>query len=650
MRQLFTSILAVAGVAVSAGAQAQNQTVEAYGSLPEISAPSLSPDGRWLSSQCVSNQQSALCINDLNTGDLSYVIPVPPDSAVTESYFASNDYFIVSLAFQQTLNTVNGLETITNVRAMAIQPETGESAPLMRGQRWSTNTTNVISRESESPNTVLVEMVFFERPEVRTGSRMASEAIFINELYRVNLDSGNARRVSTNEARQRILDVTGETVALVLHDPSSYEFEIRRDNARGELLYSGSHQSDVPSVMGQFDETGLLVFFQTGEHRGYSRLDLDTKEITRVSGLDLDLISGPIFDWNGYVVGFNGEKDRKFQQAFIHEGLARDVRALGSALGVPVQIEDFSEDLDLVVLSTYEMGRPDTYYLYERSAGALSLIGSTYPALAEVELPQRELFHYETADGLEIEAILTTPVGWSCDQGALPLVMLPHGGPAARDSLAFDWWAQAYAAEGYAVLQPNFRGSDGYGRAFQEAGFGEFGGLMIHDILDGARALQAAGVARTGPYCVAGGSYGGYAALMAGILAPSEVACVVAFAPVTNPATMLREERDFGSFVAYDFWEQYMGSLLWNGGASASISPVQRAEELTMPTLVLHGSEDSIVPIEQSENLNRAMGRNASQFEYVELEGETHFFDLPQSRRTMLSQSLELFEATIGQE
>ncbi|MFS2318426.1 alpha/beta hydrolase family protein [Maricaulis sp. D1M11] len=647
MRALLSGLVVSLGLVLASGAKAQS--IEIWAALPEISQPSLSADGRWLSTRCVSQGNASICINDLTTGELSYVIPVPAESWVVDAYFASNDHFLVSLAFQQQINTSEGMRSMTVTRAMAIRPETGENTLLMRGQRWSTDTSNIASLDLDDPENVLVEMRFLRRPEVSLGSRMASRETFESQLFRVNLDSGDVRHLDTNDLYSRVIDAYGETRAVILFDPVNREFEIRRDRERGELLYAGVHESDAPSVMGMTDESGLLVFFQVGENRGYRRLDLQTGDVTAFATPEINLLTAPIFDRENYLVGFEGEMNGVSRQSFIDEGFRNDVSALQGVLGVPVRLETYSADRDLVLISTDESARPKSYFLYQRSAGALSPVGDTYPGLAEVALPERRSFVYQAADGLNIEAIVTTPAGWQQGQEALPMVVLPHGGPAARDSLGFDWWAQAYAAQGYVVIQPNFRGSDGYGRGFREAGFGEFGGRMIEDILDGGRALQAAGIARSGQFCVAGGSYGGYAALMAGITAPQDVACVIAFAPVTNPSTMLREERNVGEFTAYHFWEQYMGNILWDTEAASAVSPVRRASELTMPTLVLHGTEDSVVPIEESEVLTRAMGRDAPDYEFIELDGETHFFVLSQSRQILLERSLELMERTLRQ-
>ena len=251
---------------------------------------------------------------------------------------------------------------------------------------------------------------------------------------------------------------------------------------------------------------------------------------------------------------------------------------------------------------------------------------------------------YTASDGLEIPAVLTTPPG---GEGPYPLVVLPHGGPQVRDDLRFDWWAQAYAQMGYMVLQPNYRGSAGYGLEFIEAGYDEFGGRMVEDMLDGARHLQSEGLAHAGGFCMAGASYGGYAALMGAILAPEEVACVVAVNPVTEPVSLIGEGLAVDAESLVTFWERYVGDRYMSGEAASEISVVSRAGELAASILVFHGEEDNVVSIDQSQALARSL-RGSDQFTFVPLEGDDHYMSRAGSRREVLERSLALFDETIG--
>ena len=646
MKNLVLTALVAGAAALSGVAGLQAQSVEDYAATPLDAHPRLSPNGRWLATHCTQRSRVAACVYDLQANALMHVIPAPEGAWLDSAYFASDDYLLLSLSSYNTMNTGDGIRRFQVSRTLSVDVANGEVALLAPDLRGSTNTTNIVSLDIDDPDTVLIEMNYYRDSQAQTGSRYASASGFESLLYEVDLASGETDRIDRSEIMGRVVDARGDVVAEIHFEESSSLYEIREPGRNGAVIYSRTHLSDAPRVLGFIGENDFLAIFPS-ERGGYRRINRTTGEISPLTDIDLDIVSRPIWDYENRLVGFSGERDGLKAQHLFDEGLGADARALGNALGAPVIIESFTPDRNMLLLTLSEPGRPQTYYLYERSAGSVAIVAEGYPNLSEANLPQRRFYAYQASDGLQLEGVLTTPAGWSEADGPLPLVVLPHGGPASRDDLDFDWWSQAYASQGYLVLQPNFRGSTGYGVDFQQAGYGEFGDRMVEDILDGGRALQAAGLAQGGQFCVAGASYGGYAALRAGILAPQEVACVVAVAPVTDPVVLLAEARSFGGSVfAYDFWEQYIGDIVFDRDEAARISITRNAASLTMPVLLMHGDDDAVVPLEASEALRRNMTRDQA-LEYVELEGENHFLHLGESRRLLLTRSLALFEQSL---
>jgi dipeptidyl aminopeptidase/acylaminoacyl peptidase len=175
---------------------------------------------------------------------------------------------------------------------------------------------------------------------------------------------------------------------------------------------------------------------------------------------------------------------------------------------------------------------PRSYFFLDRTTHKARFIASTYPKLNKDQLGKTKPFPYKARDGLDIPSYLTLPPGKTPKM--LPVVILPHGGPRARDEMAFDWQAQFLANRGYAVMQPNFRGSSGYGRRFEEAGYGQWGLKMQDDITDGVRKLIADGIADPKRICIVGGSYGGYAALAGAAFTPDLYACAVSWAGIST--------------------------------------------------------------------------------------------------------------------
>jgi pimeloyl-ACP methyl ester carboxylesterase len=633
-------------IALIAGAQASAQPVDAYAQLPSFAGVEISADGRSLAATCPTAQFQRICVYDLNTGGAPVSVPVSDGIALTDFYFPSNTHLLVRTTIQQAVSASSGTDDYSFDRAVVVNFQTGDAAPLMGNVRWSTSNANVISLNRGDPDTVLVEMTLLRTSGIQTGSNIDRAAEYLNQLYRVNLDDGRGRRLDSDRSLYRVVSADGDIMARVYHDIQTGEFQVRAGEQRGAVLYEASHTYDRPAATGFIDATGLAFEMDTEHGRGVFRLDLESAEITDPFGFSETGYQRPLFDRYGQLWGFTARAGDQLVQRIVDEGLRSDQDVFSAALGTEIMIEAFSDDRNKIAFSAAGPGTPHTRYLFERDKGEIGLLSPAYPALAGADLPQRRMISYAASDGLTIPAVLTTPPGFTGEQAA-PLVVMPHGGPAARDGVEFDWWAQAIAAQGYVVLQPNFRGSDGYGPEFREAGFGEFGGLMIEDILDGARHLQAEGLAREDGFCLTGASYGGYASLMGAARAPDEVACVIAFAPVTNPITLLGRSSREGGETALAFWEEYIGSRFQSSDRADANSPLAQASRLTMPVLVMHGTLDDVVPAEQSRALARAMGA-ATTFTYVELENETHYLDLPTSRMDLLSRSLEIFDAVLG--
>ncbi len=213
--------------------------------------------------------------------------------------------------------------------------------------------------------------------------------------------------------------------------------------------------------------------------------------------------------------------------------------------------------------------------------------------------------------------------------------MLPHGGPYLRDTDRFDYWAQFLVERGYAVLKPNFRGSAGYGDAFLEAGFEEWGGAMQNDLIDGVDWMVEQGLADPERVCIVGGSYGGYAALVAAFSTPERFRCAAAFAGVTNLDRLVERWRAFelGELAA---------AHVQTGAERAAASPLEQVERIELPLLIVHGDLDRSVMIEQSRDLVAALEAADKPVRYIEQPGGDHHLSLQSHRREFLS-SLEAF-------
>ena len=229
----------------------------------------------------------------------------------------------------------------------------------------------------------------------------------------------------------------------------------------------------------------------------------------------------------------------------------------------------------------------------------------------------------------------------------MPLIVMPHGGPESRDDQAFDWWSFFYAANGYLVYQPNFRGSDGYGNYFRTAGHGEWGRKMQSDISEGVEKLIADGIVDKSRVCIVGASYGGYAALAGATLTPSLYSCAVSINGVSDLPKMLGSEAK-SSLYSSDYWKILIGDRFSDSETLKAISPVDNAENARAPILLMHGKDDVVVPIAQSRRMARALKRNRKPHEFIEMQGEDHWLSRAPTRTEMLRESLRFINENIG--
>jgi dipeptidyl aminopeptidase/acylaminoacyl peptidase len=237
---------------------------------------------------------------------------------------------------------------------------------------------------------------------------------------------------------------------------------------------------------------------------------------------------------------------------------------------------------------------------------------------------------YPAADGTMIPAYLTLPVG-STGKG-LPAIVMPHGGPSARDEWGFDWLVQFYAARGYAVLQPNYRGSSGFGADWRSKNGFQSWPKAIGDIDDAGRWLLSQGIAAPGKIAIVGWSYGGYAALQSGVVDPGLFKAIVAIAPVTDLARLRDNAQNYTNGAIVD---QQIG----HGDYIKAGSPAQNAAAITVPVMLFHGDVDLNVPVDQSRLMAERLRNAGKAVDYAEFKGLDHQLDSADARSQMLANS-----------
>lgn len=313
-------------------------------------------------------------------------------------------------------------------------------------------------------------------------------------------------------------------------------------------------------------------------------------------------------------------------------------KALGDRHGALVSR---SRDGAIKIVHVGGSNDPGSYYIYDEAVGVMAVFARSNEAIQPARLSPSKYISYQARDGLKIHANLTLPKGR--DPKGLPLIILPHGGPyGIRDALGYEVEVQFLASRGYAVLQPNFRGSGGYGEAHLKAGEGAIGRQMQDDLDDGMDWLVAKDIADPARVCVVGSSYGGYAALWAVTRNPDRYRCAASFAGVTDWDQMLKYDARFFTRSGIRKWR---GVIQGNEDFDLdTVSPLKYAMHLTRPVLLAQGMEDTIVPPRQAKIYVAALESAKKDFEYVPYEKEGHGFGDPANLADWLKK-LEAFLA-----
>jgi dienelactone hydrolase len=303
-----------------------------------------------------------------------------------------------------------------------------------------------------------------------------------------------------------------------------------------------------------------------------------------------------------------------------------------------ISIIDASADETKLLLYASSDIDPGRYYLFNKATKQLVEIARNRPALDDVKLGTVKPISYPASDGTVIPGYLTIPAG--SDGKNLPTIVMPHGGPASRDEWGFDWFAQFFVNRGFAVLQPNYRGSSGYGEDwYQENGFKSWE-TALGDIVDGGKWLVKEGIANPQKLGIVGWSYGGYAALQSQVIDPELFKAVVAVAPVTDLGMLRAEQRGFVNMkIAQDFIGQ--GDQIEKG------SPTRHAEKFKAPVLLFHGSNDVNVADNESQEMHSRLKKAGKKSELIIYPGIDH--QLPDSsvRSDMLSKAAAFLDKSM---
>jgi dienelactone hydrolase len=630
---------------VAERALASPPPLEIYGATPKTERVELSPDGTMLAIVGTENDKHLLSIQRIGAGGL---VSVPlGDLKLANLDWVGNDYIVIYRHDADTLGYGGDVQNF--LQGAIIKVKDGSVKPLVRpSPNFLPKVFGRYGFAQQDGHWFGYYGLIPTRPSTDRTSTTGSFEQRYPDLDRIDLESGGITKVAAGAEQNRrwVLDDKGQIVAESEYDPNSGNWRVFLPGSSSKSLVSG-HSPFSFALDGLSRSPGTVLMEIGGEDAEIVELHLDNGKVERFlpPGDALHMIHSPS---TRLLLGAVG-KDMS-ETAMYDPTLDRRYHALAKAFqGKSLHLASVSADLNRIVVHVSGGDVAGTWQLVDFKTGKADPVAEDYPDLPDAMIGKAQMIDYRAGDGLALQGVLTLPPGTA--PHGLPLVVLPHGGPESFDFVHFDWWAQAFAARGYAVFQPNFRGSGGYGTGLRNAGFGQWGRKMQTDISDGVAALAAQGIVDPHRSCIVGASYGGYAALAGVTLQHGLYRCAASYGGVTDMHDMMHFEKDFDrgdqrhySDPAMRYWISYLGVESADDTALDALSPRIRAAEADAPVLLIYGEKDTVVPPSQSKNMAVALKYADKAVELAELDDEDHWLSRTKTRQDMLKAMVAFVE------
>jgi dipeptidyl aminopeptidase/acylaminoacyl peptidase len=614
------------------GIPAEKLPIAVFAQLPFVELAQISPDGtHWAGLLGVDGNQVVAIFSLFDKTEKIARIALPDGVHANWLRWVNADNIIVCV---RALQGVEGRDWYIS-RTIAINRISGKLTKLLwdlHGQNGS----DVIWMPANNSNEILIA----------GQNSIYAEDDFWPAVHRVDVTTG--RNYVIVRGRQNVIEWAADgdgTVRVgvgyndfyssssLLYRPwgSSSTF---RTVARAEGLRAESPR--VPFMFLPGGDHGLVVHDDVHGMAGIYEIDLATQtEIRQVYAPPTGEVCDVLISQDGSTLLGARTTASNGGVHWFDQKLAEVQSELDDAVpNARVNIESMSSDRTRMLVQISAADMPGALYYYKVEDGVLHKLANFSDLVGLRRLAPVKLVSYQARDGLEIEGVLTLPVG-RVPQG-LPFIVMPHGGPWYHDTLTYDYWAQFLANRGYVVLQPNFRGSTGYGTEFLRKGHGELGKAMQDDVTDGVHWAVTQGLADARRVCIVGASYGGYAAMWGIAKDPDVYRCAISIAGVSS---LRREVNDFGSEL---FERKYRDT--WNRMAADfdAISPINAVDRIKTPLLLIHGKKDVTVGYAQSSKMYDRMQKSGKAVELVSLPLADHYYSRQADRIALLT-AMETF-------
>ena len=622
--------LCVSARAETAPAPRKEWPVEAFAELPMMVEPQLSPNGMHLAARVARNGELLLMIASIADEPNRVRTLSLGENDLNWWRWVNDDWLIAGIGSE---TSVQGMPW--SISRVASIKRDGSKTNILAKNVAAQNGDDVIWVASDGSPRILLAY---------QSSIYDDEAGFWPQVDEVDVTNGRMRPVV--QPRRNVMswyaDATGAVrMGVGYEDTTRMAKLLYRDDGRSNfrVIDRANRRRDESMVVPMLFTADPGKAIASDDHEGtYALYEYD---LTRLE-LGKKIFAAPGFDIDGIerdtagtgLAGVRYTADGP-EVHWFDEGLAKIQADIDKAVGAQrrARIVSTSRDHQRMIVHVGSADQPGTYYYYDTSAGVMSSLSKISQNFGPgIHLSPVRTIRYKARDGLEITAVLTLPAGR--DPKNLPLILMPHGGPFARDSEEWDWWVQFLAYRGYAVLQPNYRGSSGYGTALAEKGEGQWGLAMQDDLNDAVDWAVKEGIADAKRVCIVGASYGGYAAMRGAQRDGGRYRCAISYAGVSDLSAMMRYDGRFLNHGTRKDWMKQQAPDF------ASVSPINFAGQLSTPILLMHGRKDRRVQVSQSREMAeklKAAGKIAGRdYIYVEQPLADHFFSRQADRLDFL--------------
>ena len=646
--RLFFLLILICSFNVSA-VKVEQSVLSAYAKHSQFIDIKISPSGDYIASTSRNDEGViSLTVLDLNKNEIISVTRGKGNESVSTFTWLNEERLLLTMARE-----VGSFELPRPTGELIAMDANGKRKVILTGPRSKTGDirfSSIIDILPTEPDQVLIYSVEWT----------ASEPYL--DLYRMKVTTGRKRslgrvpmRVYKGSGVAVYTNKTGEPLAAQGIDPN-------RGN-KAVLMARLSVDDDWKVILETNQYEGSftpLKFIDNETLIGLSDLETDTQSIATLNirtkmhtvlashneadltpvfsvktGQADEIVAGA-YEYDKVGIVFLDDVDDPANQALIKS-------LMGTFKNQNVRVTSSTYDNKTMILSVSSANTPQKFYVYDNEKRKLSVLTASKPWLKSSLVPKTQIITYKNRDGDLLTGLLTLPKDKSIN---LPLILLPHGGPhGVQDSIAnLNSDVKVLSSHGYAVFQPNYRGSGGYGRSFLTSGFKNWGTSMIDDMTDGTRTLIKQGIVDKTRMCVYGGSYGGYAALQSVIREPELYKCTIGFVGVYDLDLMYTE----GDIKENESGTNYLDTVLPSGNERIAQSPVHNVDKIKVPVFIIQGEEDVRVPKEHAFKLRDELKKRNMPFEWMMKSGEGHGFYKPENNIERWTEMLDFLDKHIG--